>query len=78
MKTARPLLAAAFLLSFTVKALAAPVYHVTYLGFSFTNGIAAKINNSGQITGNDGSKGFLYTNGQFTTIPTFRPAFGSE
>jgi probable HAF family extracellular repeat protein len=55
------------------------VYHVTYLGFAFGNGIEAKINNLGQITGSDGSKGFVYDGGQITTLGTLgSPMFGTR
>jgi hypothetical protein len=59
--------------------LAAPVYHVSYLGFAFTNGIEAKINNHGRITGSDGFKGFIYDGGQITTLGTLgSPMFGTR
>jgi probable HAF family extracellular repeat protein len=55
-------------------AFADPSYHVTYLGFAFTNGIEAKINNLGQIAGNDSNNGFIYDAGRFTILGnTIRP-----
>ena len=56
-----------------------PTYHVTRLGFGFTNGIEAKINNCGQIVGSDGQKGFIYDAGYMTTLGTLGgPVFGTR
>jgi probable HAF family extracellular repeat protein len=58
-------------------ALAVPLYHVSYLGFAFTNGFSANMNDRGQIVGNDGQKGFIYDSGQITTLSTLGgPVFG--
>lgn len=49
-------------------AFAEPLYHVTYLGFSFTNGVEAKLNNLDQVVGSDGDEGFIYDHGQIIPL----------
>jgi probable HAF family extracellular repeat protein len=57
---------------------AAPLYHVTYLGFKFANGIDARMNNKNQMVGFDG-QGFEYDAGQITRLGTLGgPTFGNS
>jgi probable HAF family extracellular repeat protein len=50
-----------------IRTFADPVYHVTYLGFAFSNGIEAKLNNVGQIAGRDANHGFIYNDAAHIT-----------
>ena len=61
--------ALAFWIAFAHPCHAAPTYHVQFLGFSFGNGLEPKLNNQGQIVGNDGFQGFIFENGKFTVLP---------